>query len=379
MKLAIISHTNHFLNASGGIVGFGPTVREINHLLEIFDEVYHLAPLHRTRPAPLNAIPYTSKKIAFVPLKPAGGDKLSDKLQILKTAPENIKIIKKTLEKVDIFQFRVPTGMGVYLLPYVSFASSTPRWVKYAGNWVQENPPAGYAFQRWWLKNNFQKSKVTVNGKWPGQEPHVLSFENPCITDAELAEAKAVAAAKSFREKLTICMVGRIEEEKGVGRILEALRRLPKDFPLHKIYFVGDGPGRAGFEKQAATTGFDCVFTGTMNRDNLNRIYTESHIFCLPSTASEGFPKVIAEAAAFGCVPLVSSISSIGQYIQDGINGAVLKSTDAAGLIEKLQKLEQDREELSRLSVNVVSLADKFTYSHYNNRIKDDILGSDRK
>ncbi len=374
MKVAIISHTNHFLDQSGNVVGFGPTVREINLLLEIFEAVYHIAPLHQQGVAPANAISYVSDKIIFVPLQPSGGHGLMDKIGVLGSAFSNLKVIQTTLKEVDVFQFRGPTGIGVYLLPYISFFSTTPRWVKYAGNWVQENPPAGYAFQRWWLKKNLQKSPVTVNGKWPAQEAHVLSFENPCITDQELQQAKSIAAKKSFKSGLVICMVGRIEKEKGVGRILEALKHLPEGFPIEKVYFVGDGPGKPGFVKEASSIAIPCVFTGTLDREALNDIYAESHIFCLPSTASEGFPKVIAEAAAFGCIPLVSSVSSIAQYIHHGVNGSVLEVTDASGVAAQLQMLEQDRGALEKLSANVVSLAEKFTYSHYNSRIINDVL-----
>ena len=43
-SLTIISHTEHFKNVNGEIVGWEPTVREINHLSNIFDLVYHVAP-----------------------------------------------------------------------------------------------------------------------------------------------------------------------------------------------------------------------------------------------------------------------------------------------------------------------------------------------
>ena len=45
MKLAIISHTPHY-QKKGKISGWGSTVREVNHLVKIFDEIYHIAPLH---------------------------------------------------------------------------------------------------------------------------------------------------------------------------------------------------------------------------------------------------------------------------------------------------------------------------------------------
>ncbi|MFN0036635.1 MAG: capsular biosynthesis protein, partial [Saprospiraceae bacterium] len=77
MKLTIISHTEHYLR-DGQVVGWGPTVREINHLLEVFEEIWHVAVLHPGQ-APSSSLPYVSDKIHFVPLRPFGGPRLTDK------------------------------------------------------------------------------------------------------------------------------------------------------------------------------------------------------------------------------------------------------------------------------------------------------------
>ena len=44
-SVAIISHTQHYCDKNGEIVGWEPTIREINQLCDIFDLVYHVAPL----------------------------------------------------------------------------------------------------------------------------------------------------------------------------------------------------------------------------------------------------------------------------------------------------------------------------------------------
>ena len=37
MKLLIISHTRHYIE-DGQILGWGPTLNEINHLLDVFEK-----------------------------------------------------------------------------------------------------------------------------------------------------------------------------------------------------------------------------------------------------------------------------------------------------------------------------------------------------
>ncbi len=84
MKLAVISHTEHFYNKDGILVGWGPTVTELNHLLTVFEEIYHIAVLCDVA-APKSAISYCSDKIHFIPLKKVGGKGLKNKFDILES------------------------------------------------------------------------------------------------------------------------------------------------------------------------------------------------------------------------------------------------------------------------------------------------------
>jgi len=370
MKLAVISHTPHY-KKNGVIKGWGPTVREINHLTELFSDIYHIAPLH-IEEAPQSSMSYESDKIKFIPLKPYGGRKLSDKFSIITTAPNNLKVIKSILDMVDWVQFRAPTAMGLYLLPYLSLRSKPNRWVKYAGNWNMKNPPLSYSFQKWWLNSNFQKSKVTVNGQWEGQKKHVLNFQNPCLDNEELLRAKIITEEKNFNERLIFCFVGTLTKNKGVDVILEALKKINHPEDIQEVLMVGGGSQREKYELMAKEINLKITFTGLLNRDELENIYEVSHLIILPSE-SEGFPKVIAEASAYGCVPIVSDVSSIGQYYND-INGILLKKINPDELAQKIDRAVQDRINLKKMSLECVKVAELFTFEYYMKNLKEKIL-----
>lgn len=119
-SLTIISHTEHYINPEGVIVGLGSTVTEINHLLAIFDTIIHVAMLHDTLPPP-NTIAYTSDKISFVALPAVGGAGITKKSAIIFKAPSILSTIRKAIARTDYFQFRAPTGIGVYVIPYLIF------------------------------------------------------------------------------------------------------------------------------------------------------------------------------------------------------------------------------------------------------------------
>lgn len=370
MKLAIISHTPHY-KKDNTVSGWGPTIREINQLTEIFTEIYHIAPLHLDEP-PASSMKYKTDAIKFVPLKAYGGKRLSDKISIFTTAIYNLKQIKTVIDKVDWVQFRAPTAMGLYVLPYLSLRKNPKRWVKYAGNWKMSNAPVSYRFQRWWLRKNLQHSKVTINGQWPDQESHIINFQNPCLDNNELNRAKSIANEKDFYGKLTVCFAGSLTRNKGVEIIIDALRKIKSPDQIKEIIFAGDGSERKRFEEESKHLNMKVTFKGFLNRTELEQVYEHSHLILLPSE-SEGFPKVIAEAAAYGCVPIVSDVSSISMYFNDS-NGYLLVKIDSDELAEKIDSALRNRDALKKKSEAAVKVAGQFTFENYIRNLKEKIL-----
>lgn len=376
MTLAIISHTEHYKLTDGTLVGWGPTITEINHLLDIFDTIYHVAMLYDTE-APASALPYVSDQIIFVPLPALGGTSLGAKFQVLCKAPMVLRIINNTLKKVDWFQFRAPTGIGVYVIPFLTFCIKKPGWFKYAGNWNQESPPLGYRWQRWLLKQ--QSRNVTINGRWNNQPKQCLTFENPCLTNQELMEGTVLSKQKTIEGALTCCFVGRLEKPKGVERIIQAIGGLTFEEKnrIHVVHLVGDGQDLNYFKSIAEQIDVDFVFHGSLSREKVFEIYKESQVFLMPTTASEGFPKVIAEAMNFGCLPIVSNISSIGQYIEHLETGISLEEVTSENLRISIKEVcEMSDRRFREILINQRSIIEKFSFNHYNSRIKTEIISS---
>jgi len=373
MNLLIISHTEHHIDRNGEIVGWGPTIREVNYLATQFDEIYHCAPLHKGI-APPSSITYASSNIHFVALKPSGGIGVVDKLSVIWRAPHNIKVVRDTLKRVDVFQLRVPTGIGVYMIPYLNLFVKKNGWFKYAGNWAEEDPPMGYAIQRYLLKKQ-KKRKVTINGRWPDQPGNCITFENPCLTNEELIVGKEIIEKKDYTGKLNFCFVGRLESAKGVGRILNTFKNIDVNKRIGVIHFIGDGNEKDSFIRLSKDIPVKTIYHGFLDRDRVAEIMKECHVFLLPSTASEGFPKVIAEAANYGCIPVVSNVSSIAQYVKDGENGYVV---DIRGDMEK--ELENkilnlfENTDIKTMVMNASGLSKLFTFEHYTNRVLNEIL-----
>ena len=369
-KLVIISHTEHHMD-NGVIKGWGSTINEINYLAEYWEEIIHVACLHDTKTPP-SSLPYTKKNIAFVPIPPYGGKRLKDKILIFTKIPSIIKKVLKSIDGASEVQLRLPTSMGLFLLPLFSFF--VPRkftfWVKYAGNWNEKQPPLSYSIQRFWLKKNLAKCKVTINGFWEKQQSHCYSFENPCLTLEAIEEGKKLTALKTFESPFVFTFVGRLEEPKGVNRIIEALKTIPL-WKIDSVHFIGDGNVTEFYQSEASFLKEKVIFHGFLETKAVHNIIKKSHFLLLPSTASEGFPKVIAEAACYGVIPIVSNVGSIAHYINKN-NGFIwdLNSnqqfknclTEAININSFLLKEKSEKSQ---------ELAEKFTFVNYNHKLEN--------
>src|SRR5688572_8983575 len=173
VKLLIISNMAHYHDADGRIVGWGPTVNEIDALAQIFDEIRHIGCLH-TGVAPSSALPYQSKNVKLIPVAPTGGNGLRAKIGSLEKTPEYWKVMLSEIRQADVVHVRCPANISlISLLLLTMLPQPKRRWIKYAENWQPQGREAwSYTFQRWWLKRDFPRAAVTVNGNWPHQPFH---------------------------------------------------------------------------------------------------------------------------------------------------------------------------------------------------------------
>lgn len=365
--LLILSHTDHYLDAQGNAWGWTSTVKEIDYLAPRFKEIIHLAVLHKGEEPPKSTTQYSSKNVQFISIPAYGGLGIWNKLKILVVIPLLFAKVAVQLRKADLFQFRAPTSIGIFLIPYLTLFFWKKGWYKYAGNWVQPNMPTSYKIQKWLLEN-FQNRPVTINGRWPNQKSHCFTFENPCLLKADLEKFKEETLPKSFDLPIEVCFVGRLEPAKGVNRIVEVLLSSGIEEKIAKMHFIGDGDRKEEYETALVKSKVPVVFHGFLDRDAVFTIYKQCHGFFLPSD-SEGFPKVIAEAAAFGCIPIVSDVSSIGQYVNE-TNG-FLWQPDHGCFAEFFQALSLNKRDLKNKQIKLYQLAEKFTFDRYYFKITD--------
>jgi phosphatidylinositol alpha-1,6-mannosyltransferase len=367
-RIVVVSHTEHYQQADGSIVAFGPTTRELDHLASLASELVHVAPLH-PGPPPGMALPIEAPNIRFVAVPPAGGAKAVDRVMALTAVPRWALTINRELRKADVAHVRCPAGISMVALAVLALRRAPgDRWVKYAGNWSPNEPDAlTYRVQRAWLTRGWARAVITVNGRWPDQPPWVRAFDNPTLTEAELAAGRQAAASKADGPPHRVVFAGRLESPKGADVAVETvleLRRRGHDVVLD---LIGDGPLRPWVEARSAADATGSIrLHGWVPRAELEQFLARGHVFLLPTSASEGFPKVIGEAMAFGCVPVTSGVSSMGQVLRE-TGGAVIVEPEASWPDAVQAVILQTRAELMAVGIDHVN---RFSYQTYLGRVR---------
>jgi glycosyltransferase involved in cell wall biosynthesis len=152
---------------------------------------------------------------------------------------------------------------------------------------------------------------------------------------------------------LVFLYAGRLDPEKGLDILIEAMRDVPATAVL-----IGSGSLEA---KLRALGGDRIRFIGQLDRDDLPPWYAAADAFVLPSR-SEPWGMVLNEAAAAG-LPIVATTAVGAAYdlVEPGVNGFRVPVDDVAALAEALRRLAADPELRRTAGERSRELANGFT------------------
>lgn len=361
-RLLVVSDTSMYI-LNNKKYAFGPVVRELEHLSDAFETITWIGYLKENMIGDPIISGIQKENIHLILLPKSGGETLFDKLKILYYLPRITVTIAKQLFKHNCVHTRGPS-VPAFIAVLLSFLFKEKKWWnKYAGNWNDTDPPFFYHLQQR-LLNLASHTNVSINGIWPGQKSHLISLENPCLEESDIDEGKKLT--KEFNEpSYTLCFVGALNDDKGVPQIIDVLNHQPTRNKIKKVYFVGDGPKRKSYKNRIQDTE-NIVFCGFQNAKGVHEILKQSDFILLPSK-SEGFPKVIAEASCYGCIPIVSDVSCIGQYIHEK-TGYLWNMQDPFYQLVSTA-LNENKALHVQKSINLKAMAHLFTYSQFKNTI----------
>ena len=156
-----------------------------------------------------------------------------------------------------------------------------------------------------------------------------------------------------------ILFLGRLVPEKGIRYLIEAFKRTNTD---KMLVIAGGSSDTDDFEnelKKMAENDQRIIFTGFVQGQILDELYSNAYIYVLPSDL-EGMPLSLLEAMSYGNCCLVSDIPECAEVVED--KALIFKKSDVQDLFEKLQDACENSEKV----MNLKQQAAKFISQKYN-------------
>ncbi len=140
-----------------------------------------------------------------------------------------------------------------------------------------------------------------------------------------------------YLQPLDVLYVGRLEDYKGVGTLIDAMKLCPEQ----TLRIVGDGPCRLTFEAQAK--GMTNVhFDGFLSGEKLEEAYASARVLVVPSLWYEPFGLVAVEAMARGVPVIVSDRGGLPEIVGNDQGGVLFGAGKAGDLAAAIRRFFED-------------------------------------
>lgn len=367
MKFLIISHVIHS-KQDDKYFGYGPYIKEMNLWLQYVDSVEIVAPLRSGNPDKID-LAYEHDNIIFTDVPSFNLLGTKNKIKTLFSVPFIFLKIVIAMKNADHIHLRCPGNMGLLGSIAQIFFPKKIKTAKYAGNWDPESmQPKTYIWQKSILSNTFlsRNIKVLVYGEWKNQTKNIVPFFTATYKESE----KEILIQKDLHRSINLLFVGSLSQGKRPMIALGSLKLLRDANIDAKLDLLGEGEERQNLENYIQKNSLENYVTlhGNQNANYVKEMYKKAHFLILMSK-SEGWPKVVAEAMFWGCVPISSKVSCVEYMIGYGSRGKIVPSK-ASNVKEEIISI-LNKNEFEPLSIQAKKWSSEYTLDKMQNSLKD--------
>lgn len=140
--------------------------------------------------------------------------------------------------------------------------------------------------------------------------------------------------SKTNSDNISVLYVGRLEWEKQVDILVQAVPIILKEFPKAKFIFIGDGSLREYLEDQARNVRKNIVFLGALPLSSIKLFLNKATVVWIPMS---GY--VMLEAAALGKPIVAFDVEWHNEFIENGVNGFLVPNRSFELLADAVIKL----------------------------------------
>lgn len=164
---------------------------------------------------------------------------------------------------------------------------------------------------------------------------------------------------KGIKPNHYILFAARLVEEKGAHYLIEAFSGIPTDMQLVIAGDAAHAEKYKAFLKHKAEGDKRIIFTGFVTGRELEELFSNAYLFCLPSTV-EGLPIALLEAMSYGNCCLASDILENREAI--GNCGYTFRNRDCQDLKIKMLSLIEQPEKVDLKK----EMARKYVFQNYS-------------
>ncbi len=397
--ICIITHVQHIKNKNH-YYGYGPYIREMNIWLNHVDEVILVAPLIEDELNPIYE-KYNHSNLHFYQVQEFTISSLSNIFKTLIRLPKVFFQVYKAMAQSDHIHLRCPGNIGLIGAIVQILFPNKQKTAKYAGNWdPKSKQPWSYRLQKWILSNTFltRNMQVLVYGEWPNQTKNIKPFFTATYSESEIQNSEfriqnkwsLPAQSKTIENNFDSARLDKIEIDLPptsflfVGTLSKGKQPLYAIQLVEKLYqhgkkvqlnLYGDGILRPTLETYIKQNNLqDIVFLrGNQSKETVLKGYQNSHFLILPSK-SEGWPKVVAEAMFWGCVPIASPVSCVSYMMGNGSRGVILQE-ELNQDVDQIEAVISKQEVYQKMASEGQTWSRQFTTDKFEAEIKKLLRG----
>lgn len=366
MNFLIISHAIH-KTKNQQVFSYAPYVREMNVWLKYVDNTTVIAP---KTDGIINAIemPYEHKNLKLESVPGIQFTSVKHIFLSLLNLPLLFFKLFRACQKADHIHLRCPGNMGLLGCVVQIFFPKKAKTAKYAGNWDPEaTQPLSYRFQKWLLANTFltRNMQVLVYGDWENQSKNIKPFFTATYKASEIE----TISTRDYSKKLKFVFIGSLVIGKRPLLAIQIIETLKQKGYNVSLDLFGDGNLKDKLSQYVSANKLYNIVTihGNQSKDVVKAALKTAHFSILPSK-SEGWPKAIAEAMFFGCVPVVTKISCVPFMLDYGKRG-ILITAELEAAIQEIEIVLEDEARLKVMSENALKWSQDYTLDKFEKEI----------
>ena len=301
---------------------------------------------------------------------------------LLVVFPTIFRIVKKNIRDWDLVWLPGPHPVGL-LFAYICRKTDTPFFQVIRANLTEQVRHTNRGIRQYMavivvsllehISRRLAKSHLTFTvGKemyrqYAKRNNKVYETRISLVTQTDIDETLKRKKSRTH-EPVRLLSVGRLDPEKGLCHLIEAVKRLvSSQFLPVSLQIIGKGYKGTEERKlrdwvKAHGLREHIHFSGYLPFGHrLLDEYRKQDIFILPSLSGEGVPQTIFEAMACGIPIIATSVAGIPYVIQDGHNGLLIEPGSSTHIAKAVERLISDRELRERLTRNGFATARQHT------------------